>query len=99
MLYALSSSYLGVDIAKEFGDAHECDNTPQQNFEGVMDLHNNQMGRTIYNYLPKSTSGHIPTFKIADEICKRLQNGDLKVFSDPSNNQSTLVPSHNCKCN
>ena len=35
----------------------------------------------------------------AEEICKRMQNGDLKVFLDPNNNQSPLIPSQNCKCN
>jgi len=61
-------------------------------------LHNNSMGRTIYNYLPKAPNGAIPSNKIADEICTRLANGDLKVFSDPTNNQSPLIPSNNCKC-
>ncbi len=54
---------------------------------------------TIYNYLPKNPNGSIPTHILAEEICKRMQNGDLKVFLDPNNNQSPLIPSQNCKCN
>jgi len=99
LLNALSTFYLGADIAKEFGDAHECDNTPDLHLEGEMDLHNNAMGRSIYNSLPKPNNGALPTHVISAEICERLENGDLKVFSVPSNNQSPLVPSNNCKCN
>lgn len=99
MFNANNAFYLGSGVAKEFGDAHECDNSSQDYFEGVMDLHNNAMGINIYNYLPKNPNGSIPNHILAEEICKRMQNGDLKVFSDPNNNQSSLIPSHNCKCN
>ncbi len=41
MFNANNAFYLGSGVAKEFGDAHECDNSPTDYFEGVMDLHNN----------------------------------------------------------
>ncbi|MBK9736032.1 MAG: hypothetical protein IPO92_14170 [Saprospiraceae bacterium] len=99
MFNANNAFYLGADVAKEFGDAHECANTADLNFEVVMDLHNNAKGISIYNSLPKNPNGSIPSHTLADEICKQLENGELKVFSDPTDNQSSLISSNNCECN
>ena len=99
MFNANNAYYLGPNVAKEFGDAHECANSPTKYLEGEMDLHNNAQGISAYISLPKNINGFVPANILAEEICNRLANGDMKVFSDFSNDQSPLVSSSNCKCN
>ncbi len=70
MFNATNAFYLGPDIAKEFGDAHECANSDDQYYEGVMDLHNNAIGISVFNSTPKHPS--IPAASYIQLLAERI---------------------------
>lgn len=57
-----------------------------------MDFYNNSVG---HSYGDSNLSDDV----IAEEICAKLANGDLKVFDDPDDDDSNLISSSECSCN
>ncbi len=108
---ALNSWKLGENLAREFGEAHECVTTSELASE--MDLFNNEVGYNILNQnafiLDQLNNSDIQIQRngISDlysVICSALQNGELRVFNDPlSSNPDNdsdvfLITSSDCSC-
>ncbi len=97
---ALNSQHYGIDIAKLFSDAHECnmDGTPGSGNDVEMDLFNNNVGQIIGIFWPEA-----PLSVIIEQICGKLESGDLKIStganSDPIDPNAPLVDSFGCECN
>jgi hypothetical protein len=108
---ALNASFCGVQLAKEFGNAHECVTTSQK--AKIMDLQNNEIGYTIIeenqNLIQMMHSNSTPLQhqalnQLVNLICTKLANGEMIVFSIPNdplpdnNPNNNLVPSIGCSC-
>jgi len=94
---ALNTKTCGAAIAREFGDAHECDNAgnpPRVTPETTMDLNNNQAGRNIAVNNLSTAHGDFD-----DLVCTELQNGQLTVLTNPRNPNSWPTTSAGCTCN
>lgn len=85
----------GAQLAKDFGDAHECEVPPEEQSSKEMDLHNNEIGRQIAINNPNSSNSQLISI-----VCTKLLNGDLFVLSDPADSNSAIVDSDikNCSC-
>ncbi len=92
---ALNAQSCGAALAKEFGDAHECNTPDTELSEKMMDLHNNAVGVSVAEANPGATAE-----ELADLICTELLEGNLEVLSDPENPLSDLIDSDamNCSC-
>jgi hypothetical protein len=95
---ALNASVLGKDLAKQFSDAHECD---QSGNDALMDLHNNSIGHFIGELFPMNYYAVMKGYYeiLADQVCMKLESGHLKVLEDVTNPNSNLIKSFHCKCN
>ena len=110
---ALNSWSLGEELAREFGIAHECE-TDSDNAT-KMDLHNNEIGYNIIRENPTIISlmnapsdrtdlHHQGINLIMNTICDRLESGEMKIFTDPSdpdrhnNEDDNLISSEECIC-
>lgn len=93
---ALNAKSCGEELAREFGEAHECENGPDLAAATAMDFHNNNVGYSIHNSNPNDN-----VVGLAAEVCEALEVGDLMILQDVSNTATSwLVPSNtrNCSC-
>ncbi|MBN7811052.1 hypothetical protein J0A68_08800 [Algoriphagus sp. H41] len=93
---ALMTRSNGVASAALFGTAHECV-VSNPNLENQMDLHNNNIGRTIASNNPSLSNSDI-----VGQILNSITNGELRIISNlaPSGRitlNSTLVSSLSCQ--
>lgn len=75
---ALNAKVLGINLAKQLGDAHET--FPNSNpLENEMDLRNNQIGRDLWVLLSQNGAGGFPFKTILTDILKdqKIPNGEL----------------------
>lgn len=109
---AMNSIFCGIDVAREFGIARECDS--KQNKETQMDLHNNAVGFSVIadnpnlvNMINQSYNAslyHLGIQQLINLLCTKMSNGDLLVFKIPSeslpdnNPNNILIPSLDCSC-
>ncbi len=89
---ALNAKVLGVNLAKQLGDAHETFPNSNQ-LENTMDLFNNQFGRNLFVSLSQNgQAGHF--FKETVNILLRnhkIPNGELKRLSPLGPNSEILL--------
>jgi len=89
---ALNTQDVGVSLAKQFSDAHECN---QSDNESLMDIHNNGKGQLIGDLWPNAN-----LTVLIDQTCIRLESGDLRVLEDQTDPNSNLISSaiSGCQC-
>jgi len=108
---ALNAAWCGVDIAEEFGNAHECETDSEKARD--MDLHNNSIGYSIIenntaisNALNSTNSIVVGNAmkELIGIICTQLSNGEMQIFSNPTGNNpdfddtNMLISSESCSC-
>ena len=103
---ALNSVFLGEDLARSFGEAHEC--VFYSYMSKDMDLHNNEIGYSIIANDPvlkfQLTQTDTPGWAMDDllsNICTSLAIGELLVFSHPDAPASfpdNMLVNSNCSC-
>ena len=87
---AINTQDVGRDIAKQFSDAHECN---QKDNSSYMDLHNNAKGHIIGSSFPNALYSIL-----VDRVCDNLESGALRVLEIPNDNNSSIISSINCNC-
>jgi len=100
-----------VDIAREFGEAHECETDSEK--AKTMDLHNNEIGYTLIEENPNIFDllqtddpflAQQGINQLVGNICDSLEDGEMLIFlnpdgEDPDNDDSNiLINSNSCSC-
>lgn len=108
---AMNAALCGNDVAKEFGDAHECETDSQKAKQ--MDLHNNEVGYDLIESNPDMLAllnSGVAQFhqqgihELVEKLCYSLSQGEMLIFSDPSGTDpdndpsNTLNISNTCSC-
>lgn len=93
---ALNTKSIGADLAKEFGDAHECGTPRNQLQEKTMDLHNNLVGRNVAIQAKGASND-----ALAQLVLVEMQSGNMLILNnlDQYNNltsRSRLASSSSC---
>lgn len=96
LFHGLNTAYLGYDLSKRLGDAHE---NWQWNpeLEKAMDLFNNEVGRQAYLELQSSgLSDHFVKVGLIHKLLEKCENGELREIKRKSNGESILLKTQGC---
>jgi hypothetical protein len=104
---ALNAVDCGIELAREFGIAHECISDTEMARE--MDLHNNEVGYSVIENNPdiKALLNQVESIFVREGmrrliriLCEQLSDGAMVVFADPTENDPNnfLIPSLSCSC-
>ncbi|MGB3464459.1 MAG: hypothetical protein WBA74_04285, partial [Cyclobacteriaceae bacterium] len=88
---ALNAQSLGIDLARRFGIAHECETPRQLSLEKEMDLHNNEIGFSIILEFPE-----ISEFALAMAIWVKLESGEMTYLSPINKEDPCFDPTVDC---
>ncbi len=93
---ALNAEFAGVDLAEEFGNAHESETPQELSLEKEMDLFNNEAGRNLIDQGETNS-------ELSDAVFSALEQGELRYLSplDPAfssiggiNPNTRLIPTN-----
>ena len=90
----LNTRAVGANIARQFGEAHECDSSNQK--ETDMDLYNNDVGINLAQFNPQVLESIL-----IKKLLEKLHNGELKILSNLSSSnrvtsQTRVINSSSC---